>query len=163
MKSLSYRDITKSALWTVSTVKGGYDISSMFDNKTDTFWQSDAVPPHWICAQFSKQTTLSKLSLYLSIQLDDTYTPTEVVVHVGTDPMNLTEFKREQLVHFQGWVDIELNVSTIFLKISLTKNHQGGRDSRIRQIKLLGAPYSPCIDSSVCFLSPEVTKFLSIR
>ena len=52
MKSISYRDITKSALWSVSTVKGGYDISSMFDNKTDTFWQSDAVPPHWICAQF---------------------------------------------------------------------------------------------------------------
>ena len=160
---MNYRDITKSALWTVSTVKGGYDISLMFDNDTETFWQSDSVPPHWIAAQFSRKTFLSKIQIYLAIQPDDTYTPIEMMIYTGDDPATLTELKKEEPEQFQGWIDIDLNVSTIFLKISLVKNYRAGKDSRIRQIKLYGAPYSPCIDSSVCFLSPELTQYLSIR
>ena len=160
---MNYRDITKSALWTVSTVKGGYDISLMFDNQTDTFWQSDSVPPHWIGAQFSKKTFLSKVSIYLAMQPDDTYTPIEMAIYTGDDPTTLTELKKEEPQQFQGWVDIELNTSTIFLKVMLLKNYRAGKDSRIRQIKLYGAPYSPCIDSTVCFLSPELTQYLSIR
>jgi anaphase-promoting complex subunit 10 len=163
LMDVGHREITRSALWTVSSVKGGYEISSMFDGKTDTFWQSDSLPPHWITAQFPKQTLLSKLSLYLSIQQDETYTPVELIVYIGNDPTSLTEFRKEEPTQYQGWIDIELNVPTIFLKVSITKNHQGGRDSRIRQIRLFGAPYSPCIDTSVCFIAPELTQYLSIR
>jgi anaphase-promoting complex subunit 10 len=160
---LTYQEITRSALWTVSTVKGGYEISSMFDGRTDTFWQSDSLPPHWIGAQFSKQTFLSKLLLYLSIQQDETYTPVEFVIYVGNDPTTLVEFRKDEPIQHQGWIEIELNISTIFLKVAITKNHQGGRDSRVRKIRLFGAPYSPCIDSSVCLVSPELTQYLSIR
>jgi anaphase-promoting complex subunit 10 len=160
---VSYREITKSALWTVSTVKGGYTISSMFDRRLDTFWQTDAIPPHWICAQFSKQTFVSRLSIFLAIQQDETYTPVELVIYVGNDPTSLTEMRTEEPPHLHGWNEIELSISTIFLKIAITKNHQGGRDSRIRQVKLFGAPYSPCIDPSVCFFSPDVVQYLSIR
>ena len=126
---MNYRDITKSALWTVSTVKGGYDISLMFDNQTDTFWQSDSVPPHWIGAQFSKKTFLSKVSIYLAMQPDDTYTPIEMAIYTGDDPTTLTELKKEEPQQFQGWVDIELNTSTIFLKVMLLKNYRAGKDS----------------------------------
>jgi anaphase-promoting complex subunit 10 len=160
---VAYREITKSAVWTVSTVKGGYAISSMFDRSLKTFWQSDAVPPHWIGAQFSKQTFLSKLSIYLSVDPDDTYTAVELVIYIGSDPTSLTEFKMAEPARLQGWLDIELNVPTIFLRVCITKNHQGGRDSRIRQIRLFGAPYSPCIDPTVYFFSSEVTQYLSIR
>jgi hypothetical protein len=48
-----HREITKSALWTVSTVKGGSAISLMFNRSEEDFWQNDAIPPHWISAQFS--------------------------------------------------------------------------------------------------------------
>jgi anaphase-promoting complex subunit 10 len=161
--AISYKDITKSALWTVSTVKGGYAIGSMFDGNLDTFWQSDAIPPHWIGAQFSKETYVSKLTIFLSIQHDDTYTPIEMVVHVGHDPTVLTEYRRLQPGVLQGWFEIDLSVSTIFLKISILKNQHEGRDSRIRQMRLFGAPYSPCIDPTVCFLSPELTQYLCIR
>lgn len=163
MENTFFREINKSAIWTVSTVKTGYSISFMFNGKTDKFWQSDSTPPHWICAQFSKQTYISKLSMYLSIQEDGTYTPTEIVIHIGDDPSNLTEFKTFEPTHFQGWVDVEIGVSTIFFRITITKNHQGGRDSRIRLIKLYGAPYSPSLDSSICFNNPEISKYLSIR
>jgi anaphase-promoting complex subunit 10 len=160
---VTYREITKSALWTVSTVKGGYAISSMFNRSEEDFWQSDAIPPHWISAQFSEQTFLSRLSVFLAVNKDDTYTPVELVIYIGNDPTALAEFKTAEPSRLQGWVDIDLNVSTIFLKIAVTKNHQGGRDSRIRQIRLFGAPYSPCIDPRVYFFSPEVTQYLSIR
>jgi anaphase-promoting complex subunit 10 len=160
---VTYREITKSALWTVSTVKGGYAISSMFNRSEDDFWQSDAIPPHWIGAQFSAQTFLSKLSVFLAVDRDDTYTPVELVIYIGNDPTSLAEFKTAEPSKLQGWVDVDLNVSTIFLKVAITKNHQGGRDSRIRQIRLFGPPYSPCIDPRVYFFSPEVTQYLSIR
>jgi anaphase-promoting complex subunit 10 len=149
---LAYREITKSALWTVSTVKGGYAISSMFNRSKEDFWQSDAIPSHWIGTQFSEQTFISKLSIFLAVDKDDTYTPVELVISIGNDPTSLTEPLR-----LQGWVDIDLNISTIFLKVSVTKNHQGGRDSRIRQIRLFGAMYSPCIDPRVYFFSRELT------
>jgi anaphase-promoting complex subunit 10 len=161
--TLAHRDVTKSAVWTVSTVKGGYAIGSMFDGKLDTFWQSDAIPPHWIGAQFSKETFLSKLSIYLAIQQDETYTPVELTIHIGDDPSALVEYRRIEPAILQGWLEIELDVCTIFLKISVLKNRQGGRDSRIRQIRLYGAPYSPCIDPTVCFLSPELTQYLCVR
>lgn len=160
---MDFRDVTRAALWSVSTVKGGYEIFSMFDGKTDTFWQSDAAPPHWFSAEFPRQTFLSKISIYLAIQPDDTYTPIELEISVATDPAVRTCIKTEEPKQLQGWVDIELNVSTIFLRVTLNKNYRGGKDSRIRQVKLYGAPYSPCVDSSVCFLSPEITQYLSIR
>lgn len=163
MKCLNLKDITKSALWTVSTVKGGYEISQMLDGKKDTFWQSDSIPPHWISAQFSKQTYITKISFYLSIQNDETYSPSEFIISIGNDPSALVEYKKIEPKVSQGRFDINLNVSTIFLRISITKNHQGGRDTRIRMVQLFGTPYSPCIDSSVCFISPEATQFLSIR
>jgi anaphase-promoting complex subunit 10 len=63
----------------------------MFDRRLDTFWQTDAIPPHWICAHFSKQTFLSRLSIFLAIQQDETYTPAELVLYLGNDP---TSFDR---------------------------------------------------------------------
>jgi len=156
-------DVTKSALWTVSSVKGGYEISSMFDGKKDTFWQSDALPPHFLCAQFSKRTYISKVSIFLSIQNDETYTPTEIAVHIGEDPSRLTCFLKEELGQLQGWIDINIETPTIFFKIEITKNHQGGRDSRIRLIKLWGSPRSSSVDSNLFFISPDVTKYLTIR
>jgi hypothetical protein len=149
------REITKSALWTVSTVKGGYAISSMFNRSQEDFWQSDAIPPHWIGAQFSEQMFISKPSIFLAVDKNNTYTPVELVIPIGNDPTSLTEFKIAEPSRLQGWVDIDLNVSTIFLKVFVTKNHQGVRDSCTRQARLLGAPYSPCIDSRVYFFSPK--------
>ena len=159
----NFRDISKSALWTVSSTKGGYEISSIFDGKKDTFWQSDSVPPHFICAQFSKKTYISKLSIYLSIQNDETYTPSEILIFIGDDPTRLIEFSKEDISQFQGWAEINLEISTIFLKIEITKNHQGGRDSRIRLIKLLGGPNYSLIDKNLIFIHPNSTKYLTIR
>jgi anaphase-promoting complex subunit 10 len=87
------REITRSALWTVSTVKGGSAISSMFNRSEEDFWQSDAIQPHWISAQFSEQTFLSRLSVFLVVDRDDTYTPVELVIYIGNDPTALAEFK----------------------------------------------------------------------
>ena len=159
------QDITKSALWSVSTTKAGYEIGAMFDGHSDTFWQSDSIPPHFIMAQFPKKTYLTKLSLHINIQLDETYTPVEIILHVGDDPNILTELRKEaiSLENQSAWIDIPLDVSTIFLKIEISKNLQGGKDTRIRQIKLWGGPQSYCVDSSVFFVTPNATQFLTLR
>jgi hypothetical protein len=85
------------------------------------------------------------------------------VIYIGNDPTTLAEFKTAEPSRLQGWVEIDLNVSTVFLKVAVTTNHQRGRDSRIRQIRFFGAPYSRSIDPRMYFFSPEVTQYLSIR
>ena len=159
------QEITKTALWSVSTTKAGYEIGAMFDGRSDTFWQSDSIPPHYILAQFPKKTYLTKLSLNINIQIDETYTPVEIVLYVGDDPNILTELKKESISpeNQSTWTDITLDVSAIYLKIEISKNLQGGKDSRIRQIKLWGNPQSYCIDSSVFFVTPNATQFLTLR
>ena len=160
---IKYQDLTKSALWTVSSIKGGYEIGSMFYGKKDTFWQSDSQPPHHITVQLSKKTYITKISLYISIKNDETYTPSEIKTFIGSSPDCLVEYSSEEISSMKGWTDINLDVSTIFLKIEICKNHQGGRDSRIRQIKLWGAPQNLSIDNSYYFSTLNATKFLTIR
>ena len=136
----------------------------MFDGKFDTFWQSDAIPPHFIIAQFSKKTYVAKLSIHINVQIDETYTPVEIAIHAGDDPNMMNEVCKEQIPpEVTTWTDINIDVSTIFLKIEILKNHQGGKDTRIRQIKLWGSPQSQCIDSSVFFVTPNATQFLTLR
>lgn len=160
---MTYRELTKSGTWSVSTVKNGYPISAMFDDKIETYWQSDSFPPHAIIVQFVKSTFIRKINIFCAVQTDDTFSPSELIIQTGNDPTAMVELKKVELCMKQGWDEIEVGVSTLFLKIIISKNFKGGKDCRIRQLKLFGAPYSPCIDSSVCFISPNATQYLAIR
>lgn len=161
-----YRDVTKCGHWTTSSAKSGYACSNMLDSGIDTFWQSDAVPPHWITAQFSKRTFLSKLEIFFSIDEDESYSPNDLVIKIGDDPAHLTEFKQISSENFGGsgfWFATELGVSTTFIRVEIVRNRNDGKDVRVRGIRLFGSPYSPSLDSTVSFISPEITKYMSIR
>ena len=160
---MNYKDLTKAGSWMVSTEKSGYPISAMFDRKMETYWQSDSFPPHTISVQFSKSTFISKLAIFCAVKMDDTFAPLEIIIQTGNDPIAMVELKKEELLTNHGWDEIEIGVEAIFLNIIISKNYKGGKDCRIRQIKLYGAPYSSCVDPSVCFVSPSASQYLSIR
>ena len=132
------REITRLAIWKVSSVKSGYPISHLFDNDISTFWQTDSTPPHTVWGQFPKQTFIARVSIYVSLRDDETYTPLEFQIHVGSGPNQMEELKVVQMSIYYGWVHIDVNASTVFLGISVTKNHDGGKDTHIRQIKVFG-------------------------
>lgn len=158
-----FKDVTKSALWEVSSNKPGYEISKLFDGDTGTFWQSDSNPPHAIEARFEKKTYIKEVQLFISLDSDESYTPEEVTVYIGDDMKLLTKLKTEKLSKSKGWVPISINTSTIFLRLEVSRNHAAGRDTRVRQIHLIGMPQVLSLDPRNYFHSVEATKYLTIR
>ena len=158
-----FKDVTKSALWEVSSNKPGYEISMLFDGKFDTFWQSDSNPPHAIEARFEKKTYIKEVKLYILLDNDESYTPEEITVYTGDDMKLLTKLKTEKLTKSKGWASISINTSTIFLRLEVSRNHAAGRDTRVRQIHLIGMPQVLSLDPRNYFHSVEATKYLTVR
>jgi hypothetical protein len=59
--------------------------------------------------------------VFLAVVREDTDTPIELVIYIGNDPTTLAEFKTAESSRLQGWVDIDLNVLMIFLKVAVTR------------------------------------------
>lgn len=157
------RELTKGAIWTVSSSKNGYEITNMFDGSMETCWQSDSTTPHWICAQFSRKTYVSAVMIYLCIHQDETYTPVKLVVQIGDEPLLMEDVLEVEPAVCTGWVRIPVDRSGMFIRITIMKNYMDGRDSRIRQLKLMGGPMVPSEDENFMTTEPEILRFLSLR
>ncbi len=53
------------------------------DGKTDTYWQSDGVNPHYITIQFPKRVHILELRIYIDIKQDESYTPNKITIKAG--------------------------------------------------------------------------------
>eukprot|EP00760_Papus_ankaliazontas_P002538 PhM_4_TR11086/c0_g1_i1/m.95213/K03357/APC10, DOC1; anaphase-promoting complex subunit 10 len=137
-------EVSRTAVWSVSTAKYGNGIKEMLDGSTGTYWQSDGAQPHTIEASFPKMMRLSDLALHVDFAADESYTPRKLVVRVGTSVHDLVDVTQVELSEPQGWVFIPLPdafstkayVSTSLLHLVILENHQNGRDTHIRQLKL---------------------------
>ncbi|KAJ7521221.1 hypothetical protein O6H91_19G042900 [Diphasiastrum complanatum] len=108
------REIGKLAVWSVSSAKPGNGVDLLRDSNYETYWQSDGAQPHLVNIQFQKK-------------------------------VRLKEIKVVELVEPVGWVNVSLcpNESKEFLRaflvqLAVLSNHQNGRDTHIRQIKIYG-------------------------
>ena len=156
-------EITESAVWTASSSKNDFPVSALFDHNTETCWQSDGRLPHYLLAQFPRQTFISRIEMYLAFHQDDTYIPVELAISIGSDPYCLTEIKKEYPQEQPNWVSIDVNVSTIFLKISILQNFNTGCNSRIRLLRVFGSHERPHDDPNVSFITPMATQYLAIH
>ncbi|KAJ4459890.1 putative anaphase-promoting complex subunit 10 [Paratrimastix pyriformis] len=84
---------------------------------------------------------VSELSLYLSFSQDQSYTPRQIAVKVGSSFHAQHEICQMELDCPEGWVHIPLGsadrpfVWATSVQIAIHSNHQEGRDSHVRQIK----------------------------
>ena len=53
--SRSNREISKLAVWTVTSAKPGNGVELLRDGREDTYWQSDGSQPHLVNIQFQKK------------------------------------------------------------------------------------------------------------
>eukprot|EP00906_Rhabdomonas_costata_P025847 RCo036913 len=77
-------EVSKHAVWSVSTAKHGNGVQQLLDGSPETFWQSDGAQPHVIDIQFNRLMRISELALYLDYVLDESYTPRKFSVRCGT-------------------------------------------------------------------------------
>ncbi|KAJ7521220.1 hypothetical protein O6H91_19G042900 [Diphasiastrum complanatum] len=139
------REIGKLAVWSVSSAKPGNGVDLLRDSNYETYWQSDGAQPHLVNIQFQKKVRLKQIAIYVDFKHDESYTPNKISVRAGNSFYDLREIKVVELVEPVGWVNVSLcpNESKEFLRaflvqLAVLSNHQNGRDTHIRQIKIYG-------------------------
>ena len=154
------REIGSDAVITISTAKPGNGVEQLRDGNTETYWQSDGSFPHLINFQFLRKASVSKVCIYLDHNADESYTPKKIAVAAGSSFHDLTDVIVTELNEPVGWVILDLAskataddpstsyssmLRTNLLQVKILAMHQNGRDTHVRQIKILGSRESPLV------------------
>ena len=145
----------------------GFGVEQLRDGSLDTYWQSDGPQPHLVNIQFQRKMTIEDICIYADYKSDESYTPSRLSVRVGSHFNDLSEIEQLQLSEPSGWVVIPLRtlddrpVRAFMLQLAVLSNHQNGRDTHMRQIKV----HSPVDDSSsrLYFTSKQSLAYLNVR
>ncbi|PSC73240.1 Anaphase-promoting complex subunit 10 [Micractinium conductrix] len=167
------REMGQLAVWSVTSAKPGNGVELLRDGREDTYWQSDGAQPHLVNVQFQKKVYLSEVAIYADYKLDESYTPTKISVRVGNTFADLREIQTVELTEPQGWVVIPLTpegqpeafLKGFMLQVAVLANHQNGRDTHIRQVRVFG-PRSDLacpIGQEATFASPQLAAFSCVR
>ena len=164
-KNSGLTEIGKHAVWSLSSAKAGNGVQQLRDNNLNTFWQSDGAQPHLVNIQFHKVLQVKQLTIYCNYKMDESYTPKVLSIRIGTHFHDLKEVQTLELEEPNGWVDIVLNsidsdkktsegddvednddanekqsngIRTNMIQLAILSNHQNGRDTHLRQVKIYG-------------------------
>lgn len=196
-----------SASWTLSSAKPGNGVDQLLDRNSETFWQSDGTQPHTVTIQFFRKTKVSDVWLLFNYKSDESYTPQQVSIRIGTGYFDLQEIQVVDLREPDGWVRVPLAlrptegtrsdqrqecvsirdksfggafdfIRTFTLQIAIICNHQNGRDTHLRGVRLYApkeerkltlaevvksSRHSEKIDRGIPFLTAEMASMALIR
>lgn len=162
---------TPFVVWILIVITG-FGVDQLRDNCLETYWQSDGPQPHLVNIQFRKKTTVKDVCLYADYKLDESYTPNRISIRAGNHFHDLQEIELMDLNEPSGWVVIPLKdanespIRAFLIQIAVLSNHQNGRDTHIRQIKVHSpvenVPFS-IEDLPVTFTTVEFSQHSTIR
>ncbi|KAF8920115.1 anaphase-promoting complex, subunit 10-domain-containing protein, partial [Mucidula mucida] len=152
--TLPWPDISGRAKWSVSSAKFGFGVECLRDGDPDTFWHSDGPQPHFITIEFPRKVLIDvvskKLSIYLCHPQDDSYTPSTLAIRAGTGASDLQDVRIITLEKPDGWITFDVSsepnedgdglkpVKAYVLQIIVMSNHQSGKDTHVRGLRVLG-------------------------
>ncbi|QEU58778.1 Doc1 [Kluyveromyces lactis] len=139
-------NLTKLAFWKASSFKVGNPIENAIDDDPTTFWQSDGLQPHRIDINFSKRVDVVQLAMYFCLVTDESYTPELFKVYAGYSPSDASLYRTFEVKNVNGWVVITFKgnrphdnlLRCRFIQIQILSNHENGKDSHLRGIKIFG-------------------------
>uniref|UniRef100_A0A7S0RL68 Anaphase-promoting complex subunit 10 n=1 Tax=Pyramimonas obovata TaxID=1411642 RepID=A0A7S0RL68_9CHLO len=169
----SRAEIGKLAVWSVTSAKPGNGVEMLRDDNLETYWQSDGGQPHLINIQFQKKVRLKELEIYADFKQDESYTPNKLSIRAGNSFHDLREIRVVDLEEPVGWMSFPLTpdgsnqeyMRAYFVQLAVLSNHQNGRDTHIRQVKI----YGPHVDLAramghpLQYTSPEFQMFSCVR
>lgn len=161
------RELGSEAVISISSAKPGNGVEQLRDDNLETFWQSDGTAPHLINIQFLRRAAVSKICFYVDYSTDESYTAKKVSIRSGTSQHDLVDLTAIELHEPVGWCQISLTspesdrqpLRTHLLQLRIMSMHQNGRDTHIRQLKILG-PRIPVFDN---YKTPEMLQYSHIR
>lgn len=158
------REIGGAATWTLSSAKAGFGVEQLRDDSVDTYWQSDGQQPHTVTVQFPRKMEVELVALYLDFGLDESYTPSRLSLRAGTGLHDLQEVKAVELAEPKGWVQVPLSVRANALQLVIVANHQNGRDSHVRLMRVFGArPAVAELLRQPLFADPDLAQYAQLR
>lgn len=140
------RELGVLAVWSASSAKPGNGVCCARDGSTDTYWQSDGAQPHTVTAQFARRVAVQCVALHADFRRDESYTPLHVAVRAGNASWDLREVARVEMPEPQGWCTVPLStdahacVRAFVVQVAVLANHQNGRDTHLRQVRVYGPP-----------------------
>ena len=170
-KSTSLLEIGDQAVWSLSSCKPGFGVANLRDGCTDSYWQSDGPQPHHVNIEFLKKTSVIKLAVYVDYRVDESYTPSKISVKAGSHFHDLASVTTIELTEPSGWVFIDTidkqnrPVRGFLFQLSITANHQNGRDTHIRQVRVYEAKNhgNQRLDTYPVFYTADCLAYSTIR
>ncbi|KAL4230661.1 Anaphase-promoting complex subunit 10 [Mactra antiquata] len=159
-----YREVGNQAVWSLSSCKAGFGVEQLRDDSYDSYWQSDGPQPHLVNIQFRRKTTIQDVCIYTDYKADESYTPNRVSIRAGSHFNDLFEVEQIELNEPIGWISVPLKdgngrpIRTFMIQIAILSNHQNGRDTHVRRIKIR----SP-VNKALKFTSLECLMRSNIR
>ena len=160
------RELGEDAVWTLSSAKPGNGVDQIRDENAETFWQSDGSQPHLVTVQWHHRVEVSEVWLCCLFKADESYTPCQLSIRIGNGNQDFQEIQLVELKEPEAWVRIPLcvytdahknprksasvvlrdkscggavdSLHTHALQIAILANHQNGRDTHLRQVKVFG-------------------------
>lgn len=153
-KSGLIREVGTVATWSLSSSKAGFGVDQLRDESMDTFWQSDGPQPHLVNITFARKTTIKYVCLYIDYAADESYTPQKLSIRAGNCFTDLQEVEQFDMDKPSGWVVVNLKdgndipVRAFHIQIAVLGNHQNGRDTHLRNVKIYSPVNNPNLSSS---------------
>lgn len=163
-KNGSIREVGGIATWSLSSSKSGFGVEQLRDNCMDTYWQSDGPQPHLVNISFTRKITIKVVCMYVDYTLDESYTPYKISIRAGNSYTDLQEIEQIEMDKPTGWVVISLKdsneapVRACHIQIAVLGNHQNGRDTHLRQVKI----YSPVNNGPISAISDIPYEFSTL-
>jgi anaphase-promoting complex subunit 10 len=150
----------------------GFGVEQLRDNSMETYWQSDGQLPHLVNIQFHRKTTINQIYIYSDYKLDESYTPSRISIRCGTHFNDLNEIEIIELCEPSGWIVVPIKnirekpIRTFMIQIAVISNHQNGRDTHMRQIKIhspIETKKNLALENFNEFSTVEFQKYATIR
>lgn len=165
------RDISTLGIWTLSSAKIGFGIHQLREDSLSTYWQSDGSQPHSVTIYFPRKAYVSEFCVYLDFKSDESYTPSKLSILLGNATTDMKEVQNVELEEPTGWFNFSLGkqqggqnipVKTHYVQMVILQNQHNGRDTHIRNMRILGLREEPTI-AFPQFLSPSYSKYTMLR
>ncbi|OEJ80859.1 Anaphase-promoting complex subunit DOC1 [Hanseniaspora osmophila] len=163
-------DVTNMVYWKASSSKADRPIDNIADSNPATFWQSDGFLPHIIEAHSAKKLSLISIDMFFSLTMDESYSPYLIKVYAGNSLLDLTFIRTMEVLNVNGWVSFRFssnsgNSNTLecqHLKFIIYTNHQNGKDTHLRGIRLLAKKNTNNgLEDKALSFTGEQSRFLS--
>lgn len=158
------REVGGIATWSLSSSKSGFGVEQLRDNCMESYWQSDGPQPHLVNITFTRKVTIKTVCIYVDYILDESYTPYKISIRAGNSYTDLQEIEQIEMDKPTGWVVISLKdgndapVRACHIQIAVLGNHQNGRDTHLRQVKI----YSPVNNDIISVINDMPNDFTTL-